>query len=354
MVENNVDKSRKYEVDAEHEKSKIQPLAILYLYKILYELTDENNGLTAQEIIDRLDRIYGIHLRRQAVVRYINLFRDTLDADITSRQGCKDGYHMVSRTFDLAEVKMLADAVASARFIEENTAKQLMDKLGNLVSQRQKSEIKRNVFVEGRVKTKYNNATAVIDTIHHAIAANKKISFDYFDYDVKKEMKKRGETRVCTPYALLWSDDRYYLVASHPKYNLAHFRVDRMKRVVILENEKAEPVPKEFLKHDSFDVSKYLKTTFSMFSGAEGEVTLRFDNSLVGVVLDKFGFDMRIVEDDDEHFKVIVGVKIEHPEAFFGWLFQFGTRAEILAPEDIKLKYREMLQSVLDISKSSG
>lgn len=353
MSENEVEKGRKYKVDAEHEKSKIQPLAILYLYKILYELTDENYGLTAQQIIDQLDS-YGIKLRRQAVVRYINLLRDTFGADITSGQGRRDGYHMVSRTFDLAEVKMLADAVASARFIEEGTAKELMKNLGKLVSQKQQSELKRNVFVEGRVKTQNKVVTTVIDTIHHAIALNKKISFDYFDYDVNKELKQRGETRVCTPYALLWSDDRYYLVASHPKYNLAHFRVDRMRSVKILEKEKAEPIPKEFLKHDSFDVPKYLKTTFSMFSGADREVTLRFENSLVGVVLDRFGFDTRIIKEDDNHFKVHVNVKIEHPEAFFGWIFQFGTRAQILAPEDIKQKYGEMLQGVLDSNKSSG
>lgn len=351
-MENDVEKSRKYEVDPENEKSKIQPLAILYLYKILYELTDENYGLTANQIIDQLKN-YGIILKRQAVVRYIKLLRDTFGADITSGQGRRDGYHLDSRTFELADVKMLADAVASARFIEEGTAKELMKNLGKLVSQKQQSELKRNVFVEGRVKTQNKVVTTVIDTIHHAIASNKKISFDYFDYDVNKVLKQRGETRVCTPYALLWSDDRYYLVASHPKYTLAHFRVDRMRSVKILEKEKAEPIPKEFLKHDSFDVPKYLKTTFSMFSGADGEVTLRFENSLVSVVLDKFGYDTRIIKDGDEHFKINAGVKIEHPEAFFGWMFQFGTRAQILAPANIKQKYSEMLQSVLDNNKSS-
>lgn len=350
MSENYSEKSRKYEVDPENEKSKIQPLAILYLYKILYELTDENFGLTAQQIIDQLDN-YGIKLRRQAVVRYINLLRDPLGADITSGKGRRDGYHLVSRSFELADVKMLADAVASARFIEEGVAKELMDKLGNLVSQKQKSELKRNVFVEGRVKSQNNNVTSVIDIIHNAIDSNKKISFDYFDYDVDKKMKKRGDTRVCTPYALLWSDDRYYLIASHPQYHLAHFRVDRMKSVKILEKEKADPVPEEYQKHNSFDTPKYLKTTFSMFSGTNDVVTLRFENSLVGVILDKFGYDTRIIKDDDDHFKIHVGVKTEHPEAFFGWIFQFGKRVEILAPEDIRQKYADMLQSVISTYK---
>lgn len=352
MSENEVEKSRKFEVEPEKEKSKIQPLAILYLYKILYELTDDTFGLTANQIIEQLDR-ENIHLKRQAVVRYINLLREFFEADITSTKGCKDGYRLCSRMFELVDVKMLVDAVASARFIEEKTANELVSKLGNLVSQKQKSELKRNVFVEGRVKSQNKSVMVSIDYIHKAIASNRKISFEYYEYDVDKKMKKRGETRVCTPYALLWSDDRYYLVASHPKYSIAHFRVDRMKSVMILEDEKAEPVPKEYQRHNSFDTPKYLKTTFSMFSGADSDVSLRFDNSLVGVILDKFGYDTRIIKDDDHHFKINVGVKTEHPEAFFGWMFQFGTRAEILAPEDIRKKYCEMLQSVLDVNKIS-
>lgn len=142
----------KYEVDPENEKSKNQPLAILYLYKILYELTDEYNGLTSNQIIELLKND-GIILRRQAVIRYINLLKDVLGADILlPGNGSRDGYRMCGREFSLVDVKMLVDAVASARFITEETALELMDKLGNLVSKRQKAELRRNVYVAGRVK----------------------------------------------------------------------------------------------------------------------------------------------------------------------------------------------------------
>ncbi len=362
MAEKNVEKARKHEVEPENEKSKKQPLAMLYLFKILYENTDENHGLTAQNIIDLL-KADGIILQRQAVVRYMNLLGDEefsnqfgVGIELPGR-GSRDGYRMSERPFDIAELKMLADAVASARFINENTAGKLMEKLGNLASKEQNKELKRNVFVEGRVKTQSDNVTNSVDWIHKAIASKKKITFDYCEYDITKKLQKRGETRECTPYALVWSDDRYYLVANHPKYGIANYRVDRMKKVRLLEDKNADPIPKEYQKFNgkvsAFNTSKYLKTTFSMFSGTDGEVKLRFDKKLVGVVLDKFGYETRIIPDGNDHFKVNVEVRSEHPEAFFGWLFKFGTDAEILAPADLKQKYSEMLQSVLDSNNSS-
>ena len=115
-----------------------------------------------------------------------------------------------------------------------------------------------------------------VDTIHRAIAERKQISFKYFDFDINKKKKYRDGIRICSPYALTWDDERYYLVAHYEKYpdKLTNFRVDRMESVEVID-DSAHEMPKDF------NLSVYLNSTFSMFSGEAQDVKLRFDNSLI-------------------------------------------------------------------------
>jgi predicted DNA-binding transcriptional regulator YafY len=182
-----------------------------------------------------------------------------------------------------------------------------------------------------------------VDTIHRAISEGKQISFKYFDYDIQKKKKYRDGLRVCSPYALTWNDERYYLLAYYEKYNrITNFRIDRMEAVTILE-EACVPKP------DNFNVAEYMNATFSMFSGESREVKLRFSNDLINPVLDRFGKDVTIVPDGDENFTVHVKVKAEAP--FFAWLFQFGKKAKIVEPEELKTKYMVHLNEVLETMK---
>ena len=183
-----------------------------------------------------------------------------------------------------------------------------------------------------------------VDVIHRAIAENKQISFEYFDYDMQKHKKYRDGLRVCSPYALTWDDERYYLIAFYPKRpdNYTNFRVDRMENVEIISDE-ARYLPKDF------NLSEYMNSTFSMFSGETQEVKLRFHFSLVNTVIDRFGKNVTLRPDGDEWFTIRVNVKAEPP--FFGWLFQFGTKAEIVQPQELKEKYIEQLQAVLSSAK---
>jgi predicted DNA-binding transcriptional regulator YafY len=84
-----------------------------------------------------------------------------------------------------------------------------------------------------------------------------------------------------------------------------------------------------------------------MFSGEAEEVKLRFDKSLINAVIDRFGKNVSIVPDDGESFIVRVQIKTEHPEPFFGWLLQFGTKVKIVEPYKLKEKYKKQLEEVL-------
>ena len=318
-----------------------QRLKILYLYKILLERTDEEHSISMPEIISQLE-LYGVTAARKALYEDIEALK-VFGLDIVSERGVNAGYRVVSRDFELPELKLLADAVSSSRFLTEKKSSELLKKLEQLTSVYEAKQIQRQVFIADRVKAFNERIYLNVDAIHKAISERKKISFRYFDYDLRKRKKYREGIRTCSPYALTWDDERYYLVAHYEKYDsISNFRVDRMENVEVLD-EPARKYP------DGFKLSDYLNSTFSMFSGEAEEVKLRFEKSLINAVVDRFGKNVTAAPDGEEHFTVRVQIKTEQPEPFFGWLFQFGTKVEILEPCELKEKYKEHLKSVLNL-----
>ncbi|HAJ97304.1 MAG TPA: WYL domain-containing protein [Ruminococcus sp.] len=319
----------------------MQRLKILYLYKILMEKTDENHPISMPEIIREL-QTYGIQAGRKALYEDIEALR-AFGLDIVSTRGSQAGYCVVSRSFQLPELKLLADAVASSRFLTEKKAKQLIEKISSLGSPYETGQIKRQIYIANRTKAINERIYLNVDAIHRAITENKKISFRYFKYNVEKKKKYSPDLHICSPYALTWDDERYYLVAHYDKYpdKMTNFRVDRMESVQLLD-EPAQKLPK------GFSLKEYLSSTFSMFSGTSQDIQLRFENELVSAVIDRFGTDVKLHPDDDNHFTLTVRIKAEQP--FFGWLFGFGTRAQIIQPDDVREKYINMLKEVLSNS----
>ncbi len=320
-------------------KSANQRLKILYLYKIMLERTDEEHSISMPEIIAQLE-LYGISAGRKALYEDIEALR-TYGLDIISVRGDKSGYYVASREFELPELKLLADAVTSSRFLTEKKSAELLKKIESLSSIYQAKQIGRQVYIADRVKAMNERIYLNVDVIHRAIGENRQISFRYFDYDMQKRKKYRDGARICSPYALSWDDERYYLIAFYPKRpdNYTNFRVDRMESVEIL-SETSRQLPQDF------NLSEYMNSTFSMFSGETQSVKLKFDSTLVNTVLDRFGNDISLRPDDDTHFTVRVNVKAEAP--FFGWLFQFGTKAEIIEPSELKTEYINLLRDVLN------
>lgn len=324
---------------SERVKNDYYRLKILYIYKILKYETDENHPITMTNLISRLTD-FGIEAERKAVSNDIRCL-EVFGLDIIHTVGRYAGYYVATRDFELPELKLLADAVASARFLTEKKSNELLKKIGKLASIYEEKQLSREVFVANRVKAMNELIYLNVDMINTAISSGKKIKFKYFDYDVNKKKKYHDGEKVCSPYALVWSDEKYYLIGYYEnRETITNFRVDRMENVVVTD-EKSLGKPKEF------SVADYMNSSFSMFSGESGKVTLRFENKLVNVIFDKFGKSIPIIKDGDDHFLVTVTVKIEQPEPFFGWLFQFGDMAEITKPENLKEQYKSELRKVL-------
>lgn len=295
--------------------------------KILLEKTDEEHTITVPQMIDELAAL-GISAERKSVyddLEYLKLF----GLDICSRKSKTHDYFVGSRDFELPELKLLVDSVQSAKFITYKKSIELISKIEKLTSYENAKKLHRQVFVINRVKTLNEQIYYNVDKIHDAIAANKQIQFLYFDLDVnkKKIYRKDGMKYTESPLSLTWDDENYYLIAYKEKYNdYVHYRVDKMDAIEISEEERV--MPKE-----QFDLASYSKTVFSMFGGEETEVSIQFENDLIGVVFDRFGKDVSIYKCDEEHF--ICRVKVAVSPHFLAWIISFGSRAKIISPDNV-------------------
>ncbi len=300
--------------------------------------SDEEHIVTTADIENELERC-GISAGRKAVYEDIEALR-LFGADIVSRKGKYAGYFLAQREFELPELKLLADTVSSSKFLTEKKSLSLIKKIESLASVYQGREIQGQIYVADRPHSINEKIYITIDVIQRAISENKKISFKYFDYNISKKKIYREDRRVCSPYVLICDNSNYYLAAYYEKYSrVVNFRADRIEAVQLLD-VPADPKPPDF------ELSSYLTSSFSMFSGESVSVKLSFDNSLINVVLDRFGMDVMIVPESEESFTINVSINPQAP--FYGWLFQFGGKVKILSPESVKEEYNAMLKNALE------
>ena len=311
-------------------KGSNQKLKIVYLIKILTEKTDEQHSITMNEIISEL-KAYGVNAERKSLYNDIENLRQ-YGLDIVGEQHDRTYYYyLVSRQFELAELKLLVDSVQSAKFITERKTNQLIKKIEGLASKYQASQLQHQVYVSQRVKTTNEKIYYNVDKIHTAIDRNSMISFQYFQWNVKKEMvlRKDGEPYIVSPWALTWDDENYYLVGFDSEAGLIkHFRVDKMLRIA-LSNETREGRG-HFKK---LDMADYARKSFGMIGGEEETVKLQVSNGLAGVIIDRFGKDVMMIPVDEDHFNVSVDVRVSRQ--FLGWVFSLGESVRILGPEAV-------------------
>ena len=313
-----------------------QKLKMLYLVKILSEETDENHGLSAQEIISKLEAC-EVNVDRKTLYKDFDEL-DRFGLEVLSEQAGRNVlYHLCTRDFELPELKLLVDSVQSAKFITEKKSRELIKKLESLASIHDAKYLHRQVLISGRVKADNEQIYYNVDMLHEAINTGRQIRFHYTGWTVKKklELKAHGKWFQVSPWHLMWDDENYYLVAlDHLDQKVKHYRVDKMLDLSILEEEREG---KELFK--DFDATKYTKSLFGMFGGEETRVTLEGEAYLVGVLIDRFGKDITIVPKDENHFTATVNVAVS--PHFLGWIFSLGKDIRITGPESLVEQMRE-------------
>ena len=313
-----------------------QKLKMLYLLKILFEETDQDHGLSTQDIISRLESC-GVNEDRKTLYKdFDELERFGLEI-LSEQNGRNVLYHLNDRTFELPEWKLLVDSVQSSKFITEKKSRQLIRKLESLVSSHEAKHLHRQVLISGRVKTMNESIYYNVDMLHDAVNTGKQIRFHYGQWNVEKKMELRrgGAWYQVSPWCLMWDDENYYLVAYDSEdQKIKHYRVDKMVHLSITKQPREG---KEQFRQ--FDAAKYTKQVFGMFGGEVMRVSLEGRNSMVGVLIDRFGKDISIHPKDSEHFSASVEVAVSRH--FLGWIIALGDGIRITGPERLVSQMRE-------------
>ncbi len=319
-------------------RSPRQKLKLLFLRRFLLEQSDEEHPVSTRSLLEELER-QGIAAERKSI--YDDM--ETLSAaglDVQSRKGRDGGWFIGERDFQLAELKLLVDAVQSCKFISSQKSSALIRKLEGLTSVHQARQLQRQVYVTGRTKTMNESVYYTIDQLHAAISAGRAVSFRYFEYNVQKErvFRRAGADYRVSPYGLIWDSENYYLAGfDHEKREMRHYRVDKMSGLTVTD------LPREGDEScREFDIATYGQRHFGMFRGREAQVRLQCGKGLVGVILDRFGRECILVPDGEDHFTVTVPVVVS-PQ-FLGWLFGLGDGVELTGPDWAVEEYRQQLR----------
>ncbi len=316
-------------------------LRTLIVMKILLQKTDEEHVLNALGLAKELER-YDMTIDRKTIYKDIEILRD-FGLDVQQKKGTAGGYFIGSREFELAELKLLVDAVQSSRFITSRKSEDLIRKLGQLTSEYEARQLKRDIFIDNRVKSSTETIYYIVDDIHNAIYQNRQIAFQYAEWNIQKKLvpKNDGAEYQVSPWALTWNNENYYLIGYHHETgSILHFRVDKIQKVRILEETREG---KE--NFQNFDLAIFSKKIFGMFRGTDEQVTLSCDRVNIGIILDRFGTDCMVipVKDNQVHVSVTVNISVQ----FYGWMAGLGNKVLIHSPEHIRTEYREYLKEII-------
>lgn len=315
---------------------------VLFLQNLFRRYTDNEHYLKISAVLSHINA-NGYGADKRTILSDIDaLIESGMDIEYVHNKG----YHLKSRPFSLSILKLLADAIASFRFLTVKDSEKLLKLLESLCSIYESPALRQGIMFANRVKSDNEQIFDNIDMINFAFYNNRQIRFDYYDYDINKQLVYRGDKkRICSPCALVMNDEHYYVVSYYEKYSdtYTNFRLDRMKNIELINSKRTFP-------NGELDLGQYIKSSFSMFSGKSEYVTLRFplENKYCNVVIDRFGKSVIMLKNlNANSFTVHVPIKTEYPQPFFAWVFSFNGDVEILSPMKLKTAYSKMLMSNL-------
>lgn len=318
-------------------------LRILYLYQHLVQHTDAEHTLSTAELMRILKEEYELKVSRNTISDDLIALHDS-GLHIEHYESTQNKYYYDGHAYDLAELKLLMDAIASSKFITQKKSDELITKLLSLTSAQNAAKLRRHIYVAGRVKSDNEHGYYIVDALNEAIDTHRKIQFLYMDYDVNKQhyATNDGMPYTVSPYTLEWDGDYYYLRGfCDERQAMRTFRVDRIADRPLLLNELAVLPPEDYSPAD------YSKCVFRMLDTDQPEeVQLLCHVSMMKYLIDNFGMDVKTEPIDEEHFKADILVCTS--STFYRWIFGFNGKMKILAPEPVKTAYREMLQKALE------
>mgnify|MGYP000517767826 CR=1 FL=1 len=322
-----------------------QKQKLLIMEQLFNKRTDENHALTGNQLIDILAH-QDIKAERKTIYDDIATLCDSgIKLEVT-KIGHSNAYFLSERLFQDEELFLLADAVASSKFLTIKKSNELIKKLQSLTSDHKAKQLRRSIYVDNRTKAFNENIYYTINTVQEGIFSDRNITFNYFEYSLekRKQLKHGGELYTVSPFQLIWENDNYYLACYCFKHKkICRYRVDRMTNVSVSDEKRCK------LTEEEAEEMKNQRSLYSMYGGEEETVQIQFDNSLINVVIDRFGERVICHQNSENTFYINADVQIS--PTFWGWLFQFGDKAKILGPSQVTVMAQRKIKELADMYK---
>ncbi len=332
-------------IKTDNNESSLKRVKTEFILKLLSEYSDSEHCLNSNAILKYLNE-QGIKCARKSVyddIKALNAF----GYDISHGQTYNDGYFLAERRFETSEIRLMVDAVSSAPFITEKKTAELTEKLLSFLSYYQRNNMRSQISQKNRIKLSNEQIYYVIDELNRAINEKKRVEFDYYKYQIennKPKLKKQKHFTI-SPYAMVWANDKYYLVGNYDKYdNLSNYRIDRIKMMNITDID-ARPFSQVCEYKESFDASDYAKKNIMMYNGEECELELICENDLLDVIIDRFGSDAVFVNKMKNRFYIKTSVFIS--QGLVDWLLPYCDRISIVSPARLKALIEEKARNTL-------
>jgi len=316
----------------------------LAICRVLYEKTDLDHGLTMPELLNELAQL-GVECDRKAVYKCIEVLEKCGIPVEKIGMARNTKYFIDSRLFETAELRTIADMVSASRYLTPEDTKKYIDKICCLTSASRGDTIKRQIdFIRG-IKTDNKGIVYSVDTITAAIDCDRSITFKMWqwfrtDSGLQKRFKYEGKTYHVSPYMLICADEKYYLIGfDEDRAEMRTYKVNRLENVSMTDNVRTGR--EAFEKRRKAYETRYY---FEMFDGEEETVTLRVENYLLDVIVDRFGSEIKIRKFSEHSFETDVRVIVS--PLFYGWLFGVGEGIEIVSPEKVFNGMKNRLETI--------
>ena len=310
-------------------------IKLLKLLELLRSDSDESNPMTTSDLCGRLEEM-GILCDRRTLSKDISLLNEHGYEIMSTTVGHEKGYYIDDRGFSVPELKILIDAVQASSFITEKKTRELVEKLAQLGGNHRAELLKGNLVCFNTRKHTNEQIFYNVDALEQAVEQQKKVLFRYFTLNERGEKvyRRDGHRYVVEPVALVFNEDNYYVITYSDRYDsTVTYRVDRMDGVTVAE----EPISEKAVQLRQ-EMAQYTEQVFKMYGGQLEDVVLEFEDTLVGVVFDKFGENTQMIRVGEK--KCVATVKVRVSPTFWGWLFQFAGEMRVLSPQWVIDGYR--------------
>lgn len=301
---------------------------LLALKKILLEETDEAHQLSIKELAEKLKLTFAAEesFDSRAIKRDLEALDEEGFEIITNKgEHGKVLYSHQHRLFETYQLRLMVDAVLSARFITEKDKKTIITKLKKLTSMHIAKTLPDPLIFNPSSNIDYNLIKVNIDRVHEAVSSRRILEYQYGKYNMDKKFvfNRDGAFYQVEPYALIWQNDFYYLIGRFLQTGeFRHYRLDRIRNIRVTE---------EKFRREDLDITKYVDQSFHMFAGEDDWIRIQFKHELINVIIDRFGLEADIRKMDEEHLLLTTKAKLS--PGLVSWIMRWGHKAKVLSPD---------------------